>query len=57
MTVQPSPSPAPPAITDEEMATTIERILVEMRTVIVGQQRPLERMVVEMAVEETPAGS
>ena len=28
------------------MATTIERLLVEMRTVIVGQQRPLERMLV-----------
>ena len=26
------------------MASTIERMLVEMRTVIVGQQRPLERM-------------
>ena len=43
MTVHPSP---PPAISDEEMATTIERMLVEMRTVIVGQQRPLERMIV-----------
>ena len=30
------------------MATTIERLLVEMRTVIVGQQRPLERMLVCM---------
>jgi len=35
-------------VTDEEMATTIERLLVEMRTVIVGQQRPLERMLVCM---------
>ena len=35
-------------MTDEEMATTIERLLVEMRTVIVGQQRPLERMLVCM---------
>ncbi len=35
-------------MTDDEMATTIERLLVEMRTVIVGQQRPLERMLVCM---------
>jgi MoxR-like ATPase len=33
-------------VIEEDMASTIERLLTEMRTVIVGQQRGLERMLV-----------